>query len=179
MWRLKFLSFLVVIGLISSAIVVAEINHDSSTMIVVTNFANMNDDFYFVQLTDTHVKNILFDITEESKGRLDAVIEKILSFENPPAFIVITGDLTEWGSEPLGHLNCQTFVDCFYKNSDQLYADSELTIPVYTTPGNHDYMYARNLDNYYNYIKNANHYTINYNDMSLFFREHTITGFFK
>ena len=72
MWRLKFLSFLVVIGLISSAIVVAEINHDSSTMIVVTNFANMNDDFYFVQLTDTHVKNILFDITEESKGRLDA-----------------------------------------------------------------------------------------------------------
>ena len=39
------------------------------------------------------------------------------------------------------------FLSCLYQSNGQLYADSDLSIPVYTTPGNHDYMYEKSLKN--------------------------------
>ncbi len=135
-----------------------------------------SDDFYFVQLTDTHVMHKLFDRNEKSKKRLNTVLEKILSFENKPEFIVITGDLCEWGNNPLGALNSITFANCFYKKDDQLYADENFTIPVYTTPGNHDYLFNRDLRSYHKYI-DKNHveeedrYIVNYGNISLFFMD--------
>ncbi len=136
-----------------------------------------NDDFYFVHLTDTHIKHKLYDITEKTKARLSTVIDHIISFEKKPAFIVITGDLTEWGGSGVtGALNCMAFADCFYEMDGQLYADEELSIPVYTTPGNHDYCFNRNLKNYHKYI-DKNHidendrYIVTHENVSLFFMD--------
>jgi predicted MPP superfamily phosphohydrolase len=56
-----------------------------------------NDDFYFVQITDTHVMHKMFNRNEISKNRFRSVLTHICSFDNKPAFIVITGDLTNWG----------------------------------------------------------------------------------
>ena len=133
------------------------------------------NDFYFVQITDTHVLDKKFDKNETSTKRLRCVLENITSFKTKPAFIVATGDLCDWGgSDKTGELNYKTFVSCFYKENDRLYADSDCSISVYTIPGNHDYMWENSLKNYHRYV-DKNHidtndeYTVTYGDVSLFF----------
>ena len=130
---------------------------------------SVNDDFYFVQITDTHVMHRVFDRGEASKKRFKTVLDEINSFEEKPAFVVITGDLTDWGENGFsGALNCLAFVSCLYKKNGQLYADSNFSIPVYTTPGNHDYCYSRNLRNYHRFIDKDDRYVVNYHDVSMF-----------
>jgi len=136
-----------------------------------------NNDFYFVHLTDTHIKHKLYDIKENTKVRLLTVIEHVISFEKKPAFIVITGDLTEWGGGGVtGALNCIAFANCFYEKDRQLYADENFSIPVYTTPGNHDYCFNRNLKNYHrfidkNHVDEKDRYIVTHGNVSLFFMD--------
>jgi len=144
-----------------------------------------SDNFYFVHLTDTHIKHRIFDRTGLTKKGLSTVIEHVLSFEEKPAFIVITGDLTEWaGIQISGALNCIAFANCFYEKDDQLYADAECSIPVYTTPGNHDHSYTRSLWNYHRFIDKKHitekdRYIVTYGDMSLFFLDSGPNYFLK
>lgn len=174
--KLKFLIIFVFGILIFNTVAVIGVNYKNFDLEIKTFEEESSGDFYFVQLTDTHVKYKLFDRYEASKKRLDTVLETILSFENKPAFIVITGDLCEWGNNPFGVLNSITFANCFYKKDDQLYADANFTIPVYTTPGNHDYCLTRDLRNYHkyidkNHIKEEDRYIIDYRNVSLFFMD--------
>jgi 3',5'-cyclic AMP phosphodiesterase CpdA len=130
----------------------------------------LNNDFYFIHITDTHVMNKIFDWNEVSKKRLRSLLDHVCSFEKKPAFIVITGDLTEWGGSKIsGALNCRAFTSCLYEKNDSLYADAEYSIPVFTTPGNHDYCYNRNLTNYLRFIYSVDRYIVQYQDVSLFF----------
>ncbi|HHH80012.1 MAG TPA: hypothetical protein ENL13_03825, partial [Thermoplasmatales archaeon] len=126
------------------------------------------------QLTDTHVMNKMFDRSEVDKNRLQTVLTHITYFTRKPAFVVVTGDLVEWGSGLGGALNYRAFKECFYEKDDQLYADPDYTIPVYTTPGNHDYFWSRTLLNYHrfvdhNHIKENDRYTVTFGDTTLFF----------
>ena len=76
-----------------------------------------NNNFYFVHITDTHVMHRLFDRDESTQKTFKSAIETAISFDEKPAFIVITGDLCEWGGSGIsGALNCQAFVNCLYKN---------------------------------------------------------------
>jgi predicted MPP superfamily phosphohydrolase len=171
MREFKFFTF-IIITLVIGSISVTGVNKPNS---LIKN--NYYDDFYFVQLTDTHIRHKFFDFFDTTSERLKTVVEKVISFNNPPAFIVITGDLCEWaGSDKTGELNSQAFVNCFYEFSNQLYADPDYTIPVYTTPGNHDYVYSRDLTNYHlyidkNHVEDEDRYVITYNDVSLFFMD--------
>ncbi|KYK34846.1 MAG: hypothetical protein AYK22_04645 [Thermoplasmatales archaeon SG8-52-3] len=134
-----------------------------------------DDDFYFVHLTDTHIRHKLFDKNENTRNILSSVVNHVISFDKKPAFIVITGDLTEWGGNMFtGALNCIAFANCFYELDGQLYADENFSIPVYTTPGNHEYMITQSLKNYHKFIdkKHADEndrYVISYENLSLFF----------
>ncbi len=135
------------------------------------------NDFYFIHITDTHIMHKLYDPEEVTTIIFKTAMETITSFSEKPAFVVITGDLVEWGGSGLsGALNYKALVDCLYKNNDQFFADASYTIPVYTTPGNHDYNFNRNLSNYHRLIDNAHvsdhdRYVLTYNDMSLFFMD--------
>ena len=170
MRRLKFFTLILIFTIIIGTISVSG-TFQSKSKIENNSF----EDFYFVQLTDTHIRHKIVDFEQKTTARLKTVLEKVVSYPNPPAFIVITGDLCEWaGSDPIGGLNAIAFVSCFYKKDDQLYANRELTIPVYTTPGNHDYVFTRNLTNYHTYIDNKHpndRYVVTYNDLSLFFMD--------
>ena len=134
-----------------------------------------NDDFYFVQITDTHVMHKLFDPDGISTNIFKTVIETVTSLSEKPAFVVITGDLVEWGgSRWSGALNYQAFLDYLCEEDGQLYADEEHSIPVYTIPGNHDYRWDTTLTNYYLYVDKIHNaddarYVTNYQDVSLFF----------
>lgn len=168
----KILIFIVILILFIGSVSVAKVDTIDSV-----NKNIPNSDFYFIQLTDTHIRNRFVDILGSTINRLKTVLKKINSFEKLPAFIVITGDLCEWaGSDSLGALNCKAFLSCFYVEDDQIYADSNLKIPVYTTPGNHDYVLSRNLKNYHkyidkNHIEDEDRYVVTYGDVSLFFMD--------
>ena len=137
-----------------------------------TTVTKENDDFYFVHITDTHVMHKMFDRNENSKNRFKSILAHVCSFENKPSFIVVTGDLTNWGGSWIsGALNCKAFTSCFYEKDGQFYADENYSVAVYTTPGNHDYNFNRNLKNYHKFIENESRYIVNYGDVSLFFMD--------
>lgn len=126
--------------------------------------------FYFVHITDTHIMNKQFDKYEEYKQNFIRVLQEINKFKEKPAFVAITGDTVEWGdNDETGALNYQTFLSCLYQKDGQLYADQNFTIPVYTTPGNHDYLWGNSLKNYNNYLRSENKYVIDMGSVSLFF----------
>jgi len=133
----------------------------------------VNSNFYFIHMTDLHIMHESFGnlYNKYSKNRFLNVLNEINSFENKPAFLVITGDLVEWGSGESGALNYETLVSCLFEKNGQFYIDSDRLIPVYFTPGNHDYYFNWNLDNYQNYINQDRRYTITYENMTLFFMD--------
>jgi len=177
MKKLQIVSFFLFFVLLSSSLVVGGLPEKSfvyreNNELVSKNVVYGNDDFYFVHITDTHVMNKVFDRNEVSKKRFRSVLDRVCSFENKPAFIVITGDLTQWGGSRIsGALNYRAFASCLYKKDGQFYADTDYSIPVYTTPGNHDYCFNRNLRNYHRIIYNDDRYVVNYSDVSLFFMD--------
>lgn len=177
MKKLQIVSFFLFFVLLSSSLVVGGLPEKSfvyreNNELVSKNVVYGNDDFYFVHITDTHVMNKVFDRNEFSKKRLRSVLDRVCSFGNKPAFIVITGDLTHWGGSGIsGVLNYRAFASCLYKKYGQFYADTDYSIPVYTTPGNHDYCFNRNLRNYHRIIYNDDRYVVNYSDVSLFFMD--------
>jgi 3',5'-cyclic AMP phosphodiesterase CpdA len=105
-------------------------------------FKKENSDFYFIHMTDIHIMAESFAniYNGYSKDRFIKVLNEINSFENKPAFLVITGDLVEWGSGKSGSSNYETLVS-----------------------------FNWNLDNYQSYITNERKYIITYEDMTLFF----------
>jgi len=191
--KIKSSIFVIIIILFAFTLPVTSISINNNK-IVNTDFSNISqseisdccDDFYFIQITDTHVMHKLLDRDEEYKTLFCNLINHINSFDNKPAFIVLTGDIVSFGCGILGALNYKAALECVYKKDGQLYADSEYTIPIYSIPGNHDYMFSWNLLNYHRFIDNQHvvwnnildllekrqlndRYTITYENLTLFF----------
>ncbi len=185
MRKIKFylFSFLLCFLLVSTSNVIGAIHQhqsDGGETVALSSqpsYHRTTDDFYFVHITDTHIMHRFYDPEEVTTTILKKVMENVTSFPEKPAFIVITGDLVEWGgSGPSGALNYLALADCLYENGDQLYADAAHTIPVYTTPGNHDYNFNRNLKNYHRlidstHIDDDDRYIVTHDDVSLFFMD--------
>jgi 3',5'-cyclic AMP phosphodiesterase CpdA len=150
------LVFLLVITSFSSITYAYRINVESreTQENISTKTTENEDDYYFIQITDTHVMHKIFDLSLEYKNHLINLISHINSFENKPRFVVITGDLVSIGGGLIGAFNYRAFLDCLYKEDGQLYTDSSCEISVYTIPGNHDYLFHLNLFNYHKFIDN-------------------------
>jgi len=149
--------------------------------------SSVSDDFYFIHITDTHVMHKLVDRHERYKNRFSNLIDHINSFENKPAFVIVAGDLVSYGGGFIGRLNYNAFLDCVYKNEGKLYTSSDMEIPIYTQPGDHDYSFGLNLFNYHRLIDSehvilnsnildllesrqlSDRYTITYENLTLFF----------
>lgn len=107
--------------------------------------------FYFIHLTDTHIG------AKGAIGRLKGMIDHINSLEPQPAFVIITGDLVDWGCWESGEENYIDFLDCV----------NDLNVPYYCCPGNHDYRWCSSLESYHQYITNADNYSFVYSNLSL------------
>jgi len=174
--KLQVVTFFLFFLTVSGIVVAGSIQNQICEPVISTNEKPSNSDFYFVHITDTHVVSKLYDHQETRKHWLISLLDYISSFDKPPAFVVITGDLVEWGEGFLGVLNYYAFTSCFYKNNTQFYADKNCTIPVYFTPGNHDHYPNRQLYNYHLFIdmthkKDHNCYVVTYENLSLFFMD--------
>jgi len=86
-------------------------------------FSKYKTPFKFIQITDTHIGNLIFS-SNNNVGDLLAIINRINRVEHPE-FVIITGDLTDFGTKE----QMEYFKACMLKSD----------IPIFTTPGNHDY----------------------------------------
>ena len=66
-----------------------------------TAAATPYDDFYFVQLSDTHWGFNGPAVNPDSKGTLPKAVEAVNALAEPPDFIVFTGDLTHTTDNPV------------------------------------------------------------------------------
>jgi 3',5'-cyclic AMP phosphodiesterase CpdA len=101
-------------------------------------------------LTDIHI-NKVFNV--EAENRLRKLVNEINGMNPKPAFVLITGDLVDWGSDwGVFHSGTANF-----KKFNEIMTD--LTVPYHTTPGNHDYRRVHqisppyDISNYKTYIK--------------------------
>ncbi len=118
--------------------------------------------FYFVHLTDTHVS--IFGYPPNAEKYLKKVIKKLESLPDKPAFVVLTGDLVEFGgSGYFGAKNYREFLKCVRGKKNNLYFDGGRRI--YTIPGNHDYRPQSSLSNYHRYISSFDRYLIIYRNI--------------
>jgi len=92
-------------------------------------YEKFDDDFKFVHITDVHIGrfslNPLDGNDKDNVGDFLSIINRINKVEKPD-FVVITGDLTDDGSEN----KMKYFKACLLK----------FDVPVFVIPGNHDYM---------------------------------------
>ena len=75
---------------------------------------------YFIHATDTHVY--------ENNDRLEDYVNKINSLEKKPKFVIVSGDLVDWGAGESGQQNFEKFIEIMDK----------LDTDWYVVPGNHD-----------------------------------------
>ena len=89
---------------------------------------------YFVHISDTHVTAPGDDYWLEFQ-------QDVLSWNNPPLFVMVTGDLVEYGAGDLGADNFEAFLSILYGEPGQWYLDAAGHIPMLFCPGNHDSRY--------------------------------------
>ena len=123
----------------------------------------------FVHVTDPHV-------TEDSKEIFVEVLSDIREIEDPPTFVLCSGDLVDWGDDKIdddsGSKNYETIVKgdlqpIIYGENGDFYIDPYRKIPIYFCPGNHDarkrgtieiFNPVKSLDNYKKYINSEENY---------------------
>ncbi|MEO0145607.1 MAG: metallophosphoesterase [candidate division WOR-3 bacterium] len=108
------------------------------------------DTVVFLQLTDIHIGNT----AQELLRFRQAVIEANTIY---PDFIVITGDLVEAGEVSESPTWYAQFLD----------AASELMVPIFTAPGNHDHAPRTTMTNYPALVNPELNYLFTYSDWLL------------
>jgi len=172
--KLQVVSLFLIVLILNGIVVVGSFQSQSNEPANVLQKNQGTGDYYFVHITDTHVVNKLYDHNVTRKQWLTSLLHYVTSFETPPAFVVITGDLVDWGEGSFGALNYIAFRQCFYQQNRHFYTDKNCSIPVYFTPGNHDYYFFRVLCNYHLFVnrialKDHDRYIVTYENLSLFF----------
>jgi len=117
--------------------------------------------FSFVQLTDIHIGKA-YNLVNERKIASDII--EYINEEIDPDFIVMSGDLVDWGNR-LFHRQFLDLQEIIIKCNS----------PVFTVPGNHDRYEHRllflynpyyDLSSYHMYINPLNDYAFEYGDMN-------------
>ena len=113
------------------------------------------DDFYFVQLSDTHWGFNGPAINPDAQGTLHKAIAEVNALTDPPAFVVFTGDLTHTTDDPAERRRrIGEFRDIV----------KELRVQkVYYMPGEHDASLDRGAA--YKEFFGATHYSFDYEDV--------------
>lgn len=96
-----------------------------------------DEPYYFVHITDTHYGK------RGARQNVRSLLNEIVSSENKPAFVIVTGDILEFGSSS-GTTNESPFYELEYNDYFVFFLDlfqilEQNGVPYYVCPGNHDY----------------------------------------
>jgi 3',5'-cyclic AMP phosphodiesterase CpdA len=138
--------------------------------------------FNFVHISDIHVSDVASIQNSPDIGGVifKQVINKIKSLIPKPAFVVASGDNSNVGSYGTGMYETLTqhLFPAQISNpaNGDYFIDSAQTIPIYFTPGNHDYftlpaspLSNADLVNYTNFLSPNADYSITYENAVLLF----------
>ena len=84
-------------------------------------------DCYFIHITDIHIG------TSGASDRFQYIVQEINKISPPPQFVIISGDLTHWGTLGWGIDSLADWITFF------IIAD-QLNMPYYVCAGNHDHL---------------------------------------
>lgn len=109
-------------------------------MVTLSAFAQ----FSFVHISDMHVSSTPSANSDTNAQYFQCAIKEFASLNPKPSFVVVTGDISEIGNmQPLGmypsitqHLYPPSLTNPV---AGDYFIDSAKTIPIYFTPGNHEY----------------------------------------
>jgi 3',5'-cyclic AMP phosphodiesterase CpdA len=109
-------------------------------MVTLSAFAQ----FSFVHMSDMHVSNIPSSNSDTNAQYFQCAIKEFAALDPKPAFVIVTGDIADIGNlQPDGMY--PTITQHLFPPSltnpavGDYFIDSAKTIPIYFTPGNHEY----------------------------------------
>jgi 3',5'-cyclic AMP phosphodiesterase CpdA len=139
--------------------------------------------FTFIHITDTHVSNTLSLVNsyDTNAQRFQCYIQEFANLSPKPAFVIASGDISNIGNQsPDGMYPTMTqylFPPTQTNPAPGAYfIDAAKTIPIYFTPGNHEYYTTlmpptsnATLSYYPEYIAPDSDYAITYNNAVIIF----------
>ena len=100
--------------------------------------------FTFVHLSDLHVSSVPRSNSDTNPQYFQRAVKKFANFNPKPSFVLVTGDISDIGNmQPFGMYS--TLTQHLFPPSltnpavGDYFIDSAKTIPIYFTPGNHEY----------------------------------------
>jgi len=106
-------------------------------------------DSYFIHIADPHVSFY-------SASRWETMLDEILLLDPPPDLVVCSGDLVPWGAGSTGEENYDFLLDVPAMSTvdgNHYVSDASHSIPIFFTPGNHDYRtWLQDTDSLQNYL---------------------------
>lgn len=127
-------------------------------ILVLVAGAGLAQDPYFVHIADPHV-------AFWSTARWELLLDEILLLDPAPDLVVCSGDLVEYGAGLTGQFNYDALLgvpSLSTVGGDHYLDDGQHSIPIFFSPGNHDYrgedQLIDNLDNYIASIHSLGYY---------------------
>ncbi|MGB8658576.1 MAG: FG-GAP-like repeat-containing protein [Candidatus Zixiibacteriota bacterium] len=111
-------------------------NPDSDNVSILRNLTSEHTPSYFVHITDPHVG--YGPLHPFASLRWALAIDYLKNLDDPPDFVLCTGDLVDFGYGPLASFNWELLLAPLYKRNSTFYLDENYRIPIYFCPGNHD-----------------------------------------
>lgn len=112
----------------------------TACMATISSFAQ----FSFVHLSDMHVSNIPAANSDTNAQYFQCAIKEFAGLHPKPSFVLVTGDVSDIGNMPILGMY-PTITQYLFPRSlpnpavGDYFIDSAKTIPIYFTPGNHEY----------------------------------------
>jgi 3',5'-cyclic AMP phosphodiesterase CpdA len=100
--------------------------------------------FSFIHLSDMHVSNTPCANSDTNAQYFQCALKEFASFYPKPAWVIVTGDISDVGNQQPDGMYA-TITQHLYPHAitnpaiGAYFIDSALTVPIYFTPGNHEY----------------------------------------
>jgi 3',5'-cyclic AMP phosphodiesterase CpdA len=103
--------------------------------------------FSFVHISDLHISNTAFPNSDLNAATFRCYLKEFAAIDPKPAFVVASGDISNMGNKPPDGMYPAITQYLFPTTNTNpgigaYFIDSARTIPVYFTPGNHEYWTA-------------------------------------
>lgn len=118
-----------------------------SALVLFNSVSLAHDPYYFIHITDPHIADSWCPGSYDRDGEVFAELINVFRKLDPkPDFIIASGDISHEGAKSPDGMYPQGLTRHLYQHgnpsppgSAKYYIDSNYKIPIYFTPGNHDY----------------------------------------